>query len=266
MQFSLLCLANWKSDVVETVVSVEDVVTRFGDKLVHDNISLEVSRGDIYAIVGGSGSGKSTLMREMALLERPQSGTIRLFGKDTAALEEQEVFELRHHIGVMFQGGALFTDLTVAENVAFPLREHTKLSERTIRELAGIRIRLSGLEPSAGSLYPGQLSGGMRKRAALARALALDPELLFLDEPGSGLDPVSADALDQLILRLRDSLGLTMVIITHDIPSVWAVADHVALLGDARILAFGTVEELAGSADPAVHRFFRGPRGERETP
>lgn len=244
----------------DTVVTVRDLTTCYGRKRVHDRLSLDVQRGEILAIVGGSGSGKSTLMREMALLQRPTEGLVTVFGQDVYALSENDSLALRQHIGVLFQHGALFSDRTVAENVALPLREHTGLSRGFIDELASLKINLTGLAPEAAGLYPSQLSGGMVKRAGLARAIALDPELLFLDEPVSGLDPVSADALDALVLHLKTSLGLTIVMVTHDMDSLWRVADRVVLLGDARILGEGTMEQLAASDDPAVRHFFRSPR------
>lgn len=245
----------------EVVVDVRQVSTYFGRRRVHEGVSLQVHRGEIFAIVGGSGSGKTTLMREMALLHRPSSGQVMVLGHDAYALSERQSMALRRHIGVLFQHGALFSDRTVAENVAVPLQEHTRLSATFIGALAALKIGLTGLAPEVGGLYPGQLSGGMTKRAGLARAIALDPELLFLDEPVSGLDPVSADALDNLILHLKKSLGLTVVMVTHDMTSLWRVADRVVLLGDARVLAAGTMAQLAASTDPAVQAFFKSPRG-----
>jgi phospholipid/cholesterol/gamma-HCH transport system ATP-binding protein len=244
----------------EVVVEVRQVTTDFGRRRVHEDISLQVRRGEIFAIVGCSGSGKTTLMREMALLQRPSAGQVMVLGCDAYALSERQSMALRRHIGVLFQHGALFSDRTVAENVAVPLHEHTRLSPAFVTALAALKIGLTGLAPEAGGLYPGQLSGGMTKRAGLARAIALDPELLFLDEPASGLDPLSADALDDLILHLKRSLGLTVVMVTHDMASLWRVADRVVLLGDARVLAAGTMTELAASTDPAVRAFFHSPR------
>lgn len=244
----------------EVVVDVRQLTMRYGRRLVHDRISLQVYRGEILAIVGGSGSGKTTLMREMALLQRPTAGTVTVLGRDAYRLSERDALALRRHIGVLFQHGALFSDLTVAENVAVPLREHTLLGGAFIDELAMLKIALTGLAHESAQLYPAQLSGGMIKRAGLARAIALDPELLFLDEPVSGLDPLSADALDGLILNLKASLGLTIIMVTHDMDSLWRVADRVVLLGDGRVLGEGTMDELSRSEDPAVRRFFRSPR------
>lgn len=245
----------------EVVVKVHGLTMRFGNKLVHERVDLSVFRGETLAIVGGSGSGKSTLLREMVLLQQPTAGTVEVLGQEITGLGETEVLRLRRRIGVLFQNGALFGDRTVLENVGTPLREHTALSTRLIEEIACVKLRLVGLVPEDGLLYPNQLSGGMRKRAALARALALDPELLFLDEPTSGLDPLSADAFDDLILELKAAVGPTIVLVTHDMDSLWRVADRVVLLGDGRLLAEGSMPELARSTDPKVMRFFGGPRG-----
>lgn len=245
----------------EVVVEVRNLRTRFGDKLVHDGISLEVYRGEILAIVGGSGSGKSTLLREMVMLQKPTSGSVHVLGEDATRLADAPALGLRRRIGVLFQYGALFGGLTVLENVAAPLREHTQLSSQLIDEIAIMKLGLTGLAPDTAALYPSQLSGGMRKRAALSRAIALDPELLFLDEPTSGLDPVTADALDELVLQLKASLGLTIVMVTHDIDSLWRVADRALLLGDGCILGAGTVAEIVQSRDPRIISFFQGPRG-----
>jgi phospholipid/cholesterol/gamma-HCH transport system ATP-binding protein len=243
------------------LIDVSDVCTRFGAAVVHDHVSLSVYRGELFAIAGGNGCGKSTLMREIIRLQQPNSGSIRVFGQDCWRLHEAEVRQLHRRCGVMFQHGALFSSLSVAENVAVPLREHTRLSRRLINEIAAIKIALTGFPVESVSKYPNELSGGMRKRAALARAIALDPELLFLDEPTSGLDPVSAAAFDELIQHLKPLLGLTVVMVTHDLDSLWRIADRVALLGNGRILGIGTMEELSQSDDPLVREYFHGPRG-----
>jgi phospholipid/cholesterol/gamma-HCH transport system ATP-binding protein len=245
----------------EAVIEVQELTTRFGPRLVHDRVSLTVYRGEVLAIVGGSGSGKTTLLREIIMLQRPNAGSIRVLGEDVLALGEREALVLRRRLGVLFQQGALFGGLTVLENVSAPLKEHTKLSRSLISEIAALKIALTGLPPESAALYPSQLSGGMRKRAALARAIALDPELLFLDEPTSGLDPLGADALDQLVLQLKASLGSTMVIVTHDLNLLWRVPDRVVLLGGAHILGEGSMEQLAGSTNGLVQAFFQGPRG-----
>ena len=244
----------------EPVVQARGLTMRFGSKLVHENIDLVVYRGETLAIVGGSGSGKSTLLREMTLLQHPSAGSIVLFGQAATGLGEAERLPLRRRIGVLFQNGALFGGQTVLENVGAPLREHTELDDDLIDEIARIKLGLVGLTPTDGLLYPSQLSGGMRKRAALARAIALDPELLFLDEPTSGLDPLSADALDELVLQLKGALQPTIVLVTHDMDSLWRVADRVALLGEGRVLAQGSMQQLSESTEPAVRRFFQGPR------
>jgi len=197
----------------------------------------------------------------MLMLEQPTSGSIRLLGQEVTELRESQRVRLRRRFGVLFQDGALFGGQTVLENVGVPLREHTQLSSALIDRIACIKLSLAGLTPEDGLLYPSQLSGGMRKRAALARAIALDPEVLFLDEPTSGLDPLSADALDDLVLQLKAALRPTIVIVTHDMDSLWRIADRVILVGEAKLLATGSMPELAASDDPAVKRFFQTPRG-----
>ena len=249
------------TDDPQPVVQVRGLTMRFGQRTVHRNIDLDVHRGEVLAIVGGSGSGKSTLLRVMTLLQEPTAGSVQLFGREAIGLDETQTLPLRRRIGVLFQQGALFGGQTVLENVGAPLREHTRLDRALIDDIARIKLGLAGLTPADGQLYPNQLSGGMRKRAALARAIALDPECLFLDEPTSGLDPLSADALDELVLQLKAALGPTIVIVTHDMDSLWRVADRVLLLGNARLLAQGSMAQLAASTDPEVMRFFSGPRG-----
>jgi phospholipid/cholesterol/gamma-HCH transport system ATP-binding protein len=245
----------------DTVVQVTDLTMRFGSKVIHRHLDLGVRRGEILAIVGGSGSGKTTLLREMAMLQQPTSGAVRILGSDVAELSEAQTQRIRRRIGVLFQNGALFGGLNVLQNIGVPLREHTRLSDRLIDEIACIKLALVGLAERDGLLYPNQLSGGMRKRAALARAIALDPELLFLDEPTSGLDPLSADAFDELVLDLKAALDPTVVLVSHDLDTLWRVADRVVLLGEGRLLAEGSMQELARSRDAAVVRFFQGPRG-----
>ena len=249
------------SSPTKTVVAARDLAMRYGRKLIHEHIDLNVYQGEILAIVGGSGSGKTTLLREMALLQSPSSGSVEVLGDNTAELSEAQLLHLRQRIGVLFQNGALFGGLSVLENVGAPLREHTALSASLINEIACVKLSLVGLRPQDGLLYPNQLSGGMRKRVALARAIALDPELLFLDEPTSGLDPLSADAFDELVLDLKAALDPTIVLVTHDMDTLWRVADRVILLGDGKLLAEGSMQDLARSDDPAVVRFFQSPRG-----
>jgi len=245
----------------ETVIEISQVSTRFGDHVVHSGIDLEVRRAEIFALIGGSGSGKSTLLREMILLQRPDSGSIRVLGADLQALGDDDAIALRRRWGVMFQHGGLFGALTVTENVGLPLREHTGLADGLIDEIAAWKLAMTGLEPEVGAQYPSELSGGMMKRASLARALALDPELLFLDEPTAGLDPDSAGGVDQLVRGLRDLFGLTIVMITHDLDLLWQVADRVAVLGEGRVQGIGSMSELSRMDNPAIRKFFGGPRG-----
>ena len=245
----------------ETVIEIRQVSTRFGNHVVHSGIDLEVRRAEIFALIGGSGSGKSTLLREMILLQRPDSGSIRVLGADLQALGDDDAVALRRRWGVMFQHGGLFGALTVTENVGLPLREHTGLADGMIDEIAAWKLSMTGLEPEVGAQYPSELSGGMMKRASLARALALDPELLFLDEPPAGLDPDSAGGVDQLVRGLRDLFGLTIVMITHDLDLLWQVADRVAVLGEGRVQGVGSMSELSRMDNPAIRKFFGGPRG-----
>jgi len=243
------------------VVEVSKVSTRFSAQVVHSGVDLDVRRAEIFAVIGGSGSGKSTLLREMILLQRPDSGSIRVLGADLQGLGDDEALALRQRWGVMFQHGGLFGSLTVTENIGLPLREHTALADPLIDEIATWKLAMAGLEPEAGVRYPSELSGGMLKRASLARALALDPELLFLDEPTAGLDPESAAGVDQLVRHLRDQFGLTIVMITHDLDLLWQVADRVAVLAEGTVQGVGSMAELARMDVPAVRKFFDGPRG-----
>ena len=245
----------------EVVIEVSGVSTRFGDHVVHTDINLEVRRAEIFALIGGSGSGKSTLLREMILLHRADAGSIKVLGNDLNHLTEDAALVLRKRWGVLFQHGGLFGSLTVMENIGLPLREHTDLADGLIDEIAAWKLAMAGLKPEAGRLYPSELSGGMLKRASLARALALDPELLFLDEPTAGLDPVSADGVDELVLKLRDLFGLTIVVITHDLDLLWQVADRVAVLGQGTVQGIGSMAELKEIDNADIRQFFDGPRG-----
>ena len=245
----------------DVVIELRNVSTRFGDHVVHKSVDLDVRRGEVFALIGGSGSGKSTLLREMILLQRPNEGTIKVLGVDLANLDDAGALALRQRWGVLFQQGGLFGSLTVTENVGLPLREHTSLSNKLIDEIAAWKLDMAGLEPDAGAKYPSELSGGMLKRASLARALALDPALLFLDEPTAGLDPVSAAGVDELVLTLRDLFGLTIVIITHDLDLLWQVADRVAVLGRGTVQATASMAELSTMDNPDIKPFFEGPRG-----
>lgn len=247
------------------VIDMRQVVTRFGSHVVHQNLNLQVRRAEVFAIIGGSGSGKSTLLREMILLRRPDAGSIKVLGVDLQDLSREAALELRLRWGVMFQHGGLFGSLTVLENIGLPLREHTRLGGKLIDEIAAWKLDMTGLKPEVGAQYPAQLSGGMMKRASLARALALDPELLFLDEPTAGLDPESAGGVDELVLHLRDLFGLTIVMISHDLDLLWQVTDRVAVLGEGTVQGLGSMAELAQLDQPTVRPFFEGARGRAQT-
>ncbi len=244
-----------------TAISVSNVVTRFGKNVVHDGISLNVRHGEIYGLLGGSGCGKSTLLKEMIMLLTPDSGEIRVLEQNLSTITRSDAAMLRRYWGVLFQGGALYSSLTVADNISIKLREHTDLPLKLIQDIVRVKINMVGLPESAADLYPGELSGGMVKRASLARALAMDPKLLFLDEPTSGLDPIGAEAFDDLILELREILGLTIVMVTHDLDSIWTVVDRFAVLGENKILAEGTLNEVIENPHPIVRQFFWGARG-----
>ena len=242
-------------------VVVRGLVSAFGDHVVHEGLDLTVARGEVLGVVGGSGSGKSVLLRTIIGLKKPDGGEVRLFGRNSADITYSQWTGIERRWGVLFQHGALFTALTVKENVQAPMREHTDFSRKEMDELADLKIALVGLPPHAGALKPSELSGGMIKRAALARALALDPELLFLDEPTSGLDPIGAAAFDELIRDLSQSLGLTVFMITHDLDSLYAIADRVAVIADKTIVAAAPVRELERSEHPWIREYFLGPRG-----
>ncbi len=242
------------------MIEVHDLDTDIGGQQIHRQLNLDVRRREILAIVGGSGTGKTLLLREIGLLLEPTRGTIRLFGADHRRIRGKALQTLRASIGIMFQQGALFTGMTVLENIMFPLQEHTKLDRRSREELAMIRLGLAGLSADACHKRPAELSGGMVKRAALARALALDPALLLLDEPTAGLDPVTAAAFDERILELRELLGLTVVLVTHDMDSLWRVSDRIAFLARRKVLATGPIAEISRSGETEIQAYFRGPR------
>jgi phospholipid/cholesterol/gamma-HCH transport system ATP-binding protein len=244
----------------ETVISVRGLTTNLGGKLIHDHVDLEVGRGEVIAIVGGSGSGKSVLLRSIVGLMRPAAGSIHVFGEDLLAMDENAMRGLQRRWGVLFQDGALFSSQTVAENVQVPLREFTDVSQQLMNEIAAIKLAMVGLGEDAAGKFPSELSGGMRKRAALARALVLDPEIVFLDEPTSGLDPIAAAAFDQLIANLQKSLGLTVFMVTHDLDTLNAIATRVAVLVN-RTLKVGTIDEVRADPDPWIQEYFSGPRG-----
>lgn len=234
------------------MIRVRDLVTHYGERRILNNVSMDVQAGEIRVIMGGSGSGKSTLLRHLLGLHRPTSGTIELFGRDINQLSGQALFEMRRRMGVSFQGGALFNSMTVGENVQFPLREHTKLDENTIRIMSRMKlevVNLAGYE----DLMPAQLSGGMIKRAALARAIVMDPKLLFFDEPSAGLDPVVSAELDELILRLRESMHITIVVVTHELDSAFKIADKITVLDRGEILLTDTVENIKRSDNERVN-------------
>lgn len=242
-------------------IRVRGLRNSFGDDIVHDNLDLDVRAGEIIGVVGGSGTGKSVLMRSIIGLQRPDAGSIEIFGEDTEHLGAAAARDLRRRWGVLFQDGALFSSLTVAENIEVPMRTFLDLAEDIMDELAGYKVTMVGLPAEAGPKYPSELSGGMRKRAGLARALAIDPQLLFLDEPTAGLDPISAAAFDELIRSLKDAMGLTVFLITHDLDTLHAICDRVAVIADKKVLAMGTIAELMTFDHPWVQSYFKGPRG-----
>lgn len=237
------------------MVVVDNVVTAFGSHVVHNGVSLHVNKGEIFGLLGGSGSGKTVLMREMILLNQPKSGRIEVLGRSLATLDEAAKQALRLQWGVLFQFGALFSSLTVLENVMIPLQEYTALPRGFIEEMARMKLKMVGLPEHAASLWPSELSGGMKKRAGLARALALDPKLLFLDEPTSGLDPASARGFDTLILELRELLGITIVMVTHDKDTIRDVLDRFVILGEGKVQAQGSYTELMGTHSELMKRF-----------
>ena len=244
------------------IISVRGLKNAFGEQVVHENLDLDVRRGEVMGVVGGSGTGKSVLMRSIIGLQVPVAGEITVFGEPMVGRADEEATRVRRRWGVLFQGGALFSTLTVAENVQVPLREfYGHIPRDLMDEIAGYKIVMSGLPHDAGTKYPSELSGGMRKRAGLARALSLDPELLFLDEPTAGLDPIGAAAFDELTLGLQKRLGLTVFLITHDLDSLYAICDRVAVLADKRVIAVGTIDELLALDHPWIQQYFRGPRG-----
>ncbi len=242
------------------LVELKNITTQFGSQVVHQNLNLKINRGERLALVGGSGSGKSVLLSEIALLKTPQAGSVTLFGQATDQLSTNHLIQLRKKMGIMFQQGAMFTSLNLLENIMLPLREHQRLPESFIKELAMLKIKLVGLAASAATKLPQELSGGMLKRAAVARALALDPNLLLLDEPTAGLDPASASDFDDMLLELHATLDLTLILVTHDLDSLWRVSNQVAFLGDKQVLSKAPMEKLTVNSHPVIKHYFANTR------
>ncbi len=239
------------------VIEVEGIVTRFGERTIHDGVNLHINKNEIYGILGESGSGKSVLMKEMIMLLEPNEGKVSVLGTALNGISFKEAQTLRTQWGVLFQFGALFSSLTIAENIEVQLKEYTNISQKMRTKLVSSKLALVGLDPHVGTLYPSELSGGMVKRAALARALAIEPKLLFLDEPTSGLDPIGARNFDALIVELRDLLGITVVMITHDLESIFSIVDRMAVLADKHVVAEGSIENVLQSKHPFVEAFFK---------
>lgn len=251
------------ADDPDVILGVRDIHVQFGANVVLHDLDLDVQREEILGFVGASGTGKSVLMRTILGLNRRQNGTIKMFGQDIDALDDEARVAIDMRMGVMFQHGALFSSLTVAENIEVPMREYVDLSSGLMRELAIVKLELVGLKATDANKYPSELSGGMIKRAALARALALDPDIVFLDEPTSGLDPIGAAEFDELIAKLRDTLGLTVYMVTHDLDSLFAVADRIAVLGEKRVIALGTLEDMLVNDNAWIQSYFHGKRARR---
>jgi phospholipid/cholesterol/gamma-HCH transport system ATP-binding protein len=249
----------------DPIIRLRGIRNQFGAQVVHDNLDLDVMRGEVLGVVGGSGTGKSVLLRCIAGLRPPQAGRIEIFGQDALTCPEDTRRAIDQRMGVMFQDGALFSSLTVRENVEVPMRTLKGLDARLRRDLADLKISMSGLPYIAGDKYPSELSGGMRKRAGLARALALDPEIVFLDEPTAGLDPIGASAFDELINALSKTLGLTVFMVTHDLDSLHATCDRIAVLAEKRVMYTGTMTEMLDIDHPWVHEYFHGPRARAAT-
>ena len=249
------------SEAADRIISIRGLHNQFGDQVIHDQLDLDVRRGEIIGVVGGSGTGKSVLMRSIIGLQTPDAGTVEVLGENMVGRDEMEAKNIRRRWGILFQNGALFSTLTVAENVQVPLREYFHMSQELMDDIAGYKVAMAGLPANAGPKYPSELSGGMIKRAGLARALALDPDLLFLDEPTAGLDPIAAQNFDELILSLRGKLGLTVFLITHDLDTLYAICDRVAVLADQKVVAAGTIDQLLTLDHPWIQEYFNGPRG-----
>jgi phospholipid/cholesterol/gamma-HCH transport system ATP-binding protein len=253
------------TDDRDVLIRVRGLKNQFGAQVVHQNLDLDVYRGEVLGIVGGSGTGKSVLLRSIVGLHRPDEGEVEVFGKNILTLEAEERSQVEQRWGVLFQEGALFSSLTVAQNIQVPLREHLKLPQKLMDEVAAVKIGLVGLPHNAGPKFPSELSGGMKKRAGLARALSLDPEIVFLDEPTAGLDPIGAAAFDNLILQLKETMGLTVFMVTHDLDSLHAICDRIAVLAEKRVLTSGPIEQLMQHEHPWIQEYFHGPRARAAT-
>ena len=253
-------MSDSKARAGEPVIRIRQLVNMFGDAVIHDHLDLDVYRGEVLGVVGGSGAGKSVLLRSIIGLNRPKSGSIRVFGQETAEGDNEDLRGLQLRWGVLFQEGALFSSQTVAQNIQVPMRRWTPMSEDLMNQLAAMKLALVGLPTDSGAKFPSEISGGMKKRAGLARALALDPELLFLDEPTSGLDPISAAQFDDLVRNLQRSLGLTVFLVTHDLDTLRATCDRIAVLVERKV-KLGTIESLSRDPNPWIHEYFCGPRG-----
>lgn len=244
----------------DAVIRVRGLVNGFGDTIIHDHLDFDVKRGEVMGVVGGSGTGKSVLLRSIVGLNHPRSGSIKVFGQETAEVDAEDLHGLQLRWGVLFQDGALFSSQTVVENIQVPLRRWTHMPQKLMDEIAAVKIALVGLHPDVGRKHPSELSGGMRKRAGLARALALDPELVFLDEPTAGLDPISAAKFDELVRELQQGLGLTVFMVTHDIDTLKATTDRISVLVDQKIKV-GTIQSLVHDPHPWIQEYFSGVRG-----
>jgi len=245
----------------DVVIAVRGLRNQFGAQVVHNNLDLDIYSGEVLGIVGGSGTGKSVLLRSILGINTPAAGHIEIFGKARGEMTPAEERAVERRWGVLFQDGALFSSLTVAQNIQVALKEHLHLPQKLMDEIAALKIALVGLAPDAGPKFPSELSGGMRKRAGLARALALDPEIVFLDEPTAGLDPIGASAFDELIKNLQATLGLTVFMVTHDLDSLYAICDRIAVLAEKKVLVTGTIDEMLTQDHPWIREYFHGPRG-----
>jgi phospholipid/cholesterol/gamma-HCH transport system ATP-binding protein len=245
----------------EAIISVRDLRNQFGSQVIHDHLDIDIYKGEVLGIVGGSGTGKSVLLRTILGLNHPAAGRIEIFGKARGEMTPAEEHAVERRWGVLFQDGALFSSLTVAQNIQVALKEHLHMPQKLMDEIAALKIGLVGLPPEAGPKFPSELSGGMRKRAGLARALALDPEIVFLDEPTAGLDPIGASAFDDLIKNLQATLGLTVFMVTHDLDSLYAICDRIAVLAEKKVLVTGTIAEMMTQEHPWIKEYFHGPRG-----